>query len=427
MSVTLNQSPSRLIGFRDPAVYVLYDSANYSLNKFRYLVELSVYDGSTWTAVALLKRYPNNSNAAVFDVANILKAQQRDLDAPLGPASTELFAVSNSAVRYRIQYGYESSTGPDTAPATTWQATESAVHYAIDARYLGLQHTIASGGIQSNYILDATDKGMLSLQGNEYRVSDTEKGSFSFISDDAISSDPSIFYIQFFNGSTGLGAAVPVTVSARGGVDPGVTDLNSVVQIAYLTPFYLEAQATASLKPSTYPTWTHYEVYAYGGGIIRSEVIKFVRDNDCKPYTPLRFMWKNRLGGWDQMYSTGKTRKKSAVKRTQLAHDRGNWFSAQGASSFEYSTQVSSVITELTREETYTLQFQPKDAGERRLVESLVEARHAFAWLYNADEATDETYYPIVILTNTVESLSSENDKVKTVSIEFRMANERAI
>jgi len=427
MAFTLEQTPTALVGFRDPIVYVFQDTTNTGDSKYRYILEVSIYNGSTYDEVALLKRYPNNSSNAVFDIGRILTSHARTTARADKPGSGELFANANAAVQYKVRYGYESSTGSDTAPTSTWEGYDS-VRFAVDARYLSLKSTISGGGVLDDYILDDATKKVLTLSENTeqvFRVSDTEKGSFTFISDDSISSDPDSFILTFYDAAGSMGAPQTILVSSAGGSSPSSGTRDSVFQHAFLWPYYLEATSTSAWKPSSYSDWTHYTVYAFSLTASQSSApVKFIRDNDCRPYSPLKFQWKNRLGGWDEVYSDGKVRRSTKLSRENITVGRGDYYGA--STSFDVVPGDSSVITELTREHRYKVVFQPDDSVRQRLVESLVETRYAFAWLYEPGGVT-ETFYPIVITTTEIESLTSENDKVAKYTIEFTMANETEV
>lgn len=313
-------------------IYIVSDT-NYAQPKFRYIAQ--VYVDST--SVAKLKALPNQANAGIFDIANIV----RDYCEPQIEFNTTNFEYDEVGSRQvYIKFGYEYASSETTQPTETLnQATSSTIEVTSGAYQ---SWTEGYGTLFVNdYDLDAaTDLSPFlshyNVQGHRVvEVTDNDWGTMTVFRSGTTGTSVNIA-IQFYDAD---GTLIPDGTFQYGlitGAFNAVTG-NGIAHIG-VYPENLRANTGAStsagsVNPDDYPNWDTYVLRISTS--LTSTLMTFKRRVPCDDR--VRFAWWNSLGGWDFLNAFGVERTSEQVTRKEYRTYGGNAFTA--ATSYTHTEQ----------------------------------------------------------------------------------------
>ena len=127
MAYTINEQPTALIYSRSPVIYQVYDDTNTGETDYRYMAEVFVWEGAIAsppaTATFTLKRYPNATDSAYFNIHQLLQ----EYFTAMNPTIPDQFS-DDQIYNVKIDFGYtytESNNDSEIDESVTIRAQAS--------------------------------------------------------------------------------------------------------------------------------------------------------------------------------------------------------------------------------------------------------------------------------------------------------------
>lgn len=448
MAYTVTQSTTGVQGALDDLIYVVKDTTNTGEPKYRYVCRIQV-GGVT---LIKMKQLPNNSNAAVFNIQDIVSTQVYQDDDPysLGLTNlsgqldtTQIFSSNGNALKeISLQFGYEYALNDESAPSETLlpaTATEVTVvngYFRKPGDSYPLGSTAASEykltGPAQSFLSDATSgtEVMYPIADDDTRRS---RAVLAFLNgNDVGSTGPRYIHITYYNGPSVLTTGYIQNSTANGGKPPAV-GLNDSQSLLYMGvgPFNLQSQSVnVNLRPGATGNqgYTHYLVQASDSttlaGNQKSKAYRFDR-LQCSKYFRVdagyTLHWWNSKGGVDSLPCNGKSVKSDTMERVEYRVSGGNGFSADGTSpaytqkSYTGGKQTSRIRT------THSLRLSVSSGSPdvlTPLVESLMRSEKVFlsgnSKFGIATGRNTSATVQCVIKDSSIEYLEGVNDQAET-------------
>lgn len=470
MAITLRQTPRGLINqannvnayvdlplfTANPCVFVVFESS-IGTYKFAYTcqVEWKYPEEAAYTTIATLRVSENQARCGVFDLSAILTSLGRVVFQQHKPnpslfGTAQLIRYTNSYGTVQLTFGSEQAVSA-TDPPTPNASTVVSVHNCISGSTVGSDHelTTTSGIYGSVDELEAftTPYDMNRLESRiqtasyltGYITNAAQESAPQFyvssgqyvcqtwvLGADTVATTPaSKLVVTLYNGSSTLGTN---TFDA-----PTPVPLNQTAA-SFVCPLWMKAQSwpidtrlfTAAGNPKT---WTHYTIqWKNVLSLDRGVVHTYYLTDKCKGNTGLEFSFINRHGGQDFLTTTGKTRLKQSVKRSEFRRSFGNWNTATGLTvdntsvldnqgQWGYQRTARGLVSlPLSTEQEYTVNTGPLNEYENAVFIAMMQSNAVYA--FYVDGKRDE-FQPIVIRTDSIRFLSSNN--ADFVEYEFDM------
>jgi len=451
MPYTLNQSTTGLHGSYDDFIYVVKDTDNVTDPKYRYACQVTV--GSTIEAILL--QLPNNANAAVFNLRNVIaQAVKQDEDIlNLGKSNSNVLSTSTDAFRtISLDFGYSKATSADTEPTITL-GQESASVEVVNGNFTLATTDIIDNADSDEYVPDADTKYMLS----DIPVTDlglktdvlfdgiakTSWATLAFLNN----SDSLATHIgyRYYNGTTVLSTTVIENSSTNGGQDPSSAsnDGERLIYVAVGTA-NLSTQLASDINPgsSTNNGWTHYEVVlgsaadAFANPV--SQTYKFYRLPCTKFQSADDFYtvhWWNSKGGIDNLVFSGLSELAQNMERTDFRQIGGNSFDADGDGTnyVKYSYEGGKTQSKIRTTTTLKLNTAFGNPDELApLMMSLLSSERVYItpskdYGLNANEQNTYGYVRGFVSDNQFMQKSAVKDGLSSYEVNIEVARKRAI
>lgn len=424
MSVTIEQRPDIGSGVYDAAIFVLSESDTYTFN-WRYKVTVRT-DSSSGDIVAIQYVVPNGADAGVFDLSKVYQSYVRSNPDYQSGSQANVVVNGNRARKFHLSFQSEFSSTADAPVQTNTAVTTE--HIVIPGSLLDYSDSYSDDPIQQFKTVNVNGY-WLTMVGQRYN-----EQNFNVRTND----DGVLCYIQ--GNTDGLSTANYInwkydnsaTIFTAASTNAAPT-ADNIIRYAQVFPAGLEAQTEVALgKPSVNGTWRYYDVYLSsdsGGLTKKSRTYRFHKVSDCVPYHSVRFMWANRLGGWDYLSTSGKITEKQSVERTEYRKIRGNYYTANGdTTAWEYSSRDRGLQSAPRKHVTeFTAHTGPLTNTEALLLADMIRSNDVYVQLYQPVAKTDFTFYPCVVLDTNFDVKTQRQDGLFEYAIRYRMSNEDAV
>lgn len=454
MAYTVTQESVNLRGAYDDLVFVVYDTA-YADPKYRYACSVTV-SGAT---AAILLQLPNNANAAVFNIKNVVAQYVEQDENPYlnGTGSIDILSLNTSAYKtVTVRFGYSSAVSVDLAPTLTLLPATDKTPLLINGNFMLSTESEIQTSPASLYIPTTSNEGLFlsdmpHINGDNTThnyVLDTGSlrslSALSFIND--TNAEGAYIGVRFYNGNTILSTTAFVNSIANGGYPPS-TVTNDTQRLLYVGcgAANLEAQSLSTdMQPSDAANlgWTSYEIVLgstatpFTDAVSERAVFHRVECNrfiDAEEFYTVH--WWNSKGGVDSLIFGGKSIVRQSMVRNAFRQIGGNSFDADGSGtdyvrySYEGGKTQSNVRTTTTLSLT-TVQGNPEILAP--LAMSLINSERVYItptrdYGRNENRNTAGIENPVrgYIAQNSFVKKTSVNDKTVSYKVEIEVSRLR--
>ena len=406
----------------------------------------TIYDqNSTLNKMKTIHKLGENNDAKIFSLNG-------DMMQTYGDGTSEKAQLLNITVRGYENYSDAANTSPtdDTSDAVTdqlyWMAGSLPLFQARDTDTDYLQGTpmrlYQMNDSAAYFLSDVQQSAGPIKSGTQYRnyVQDTDYHTIGFLNgEDDFDSLPKYFAVQYYdsdnalidNSSDGSEINYFENTEAKGGAKPetgagGQVDADRK-RLLYLGcgPANLQEQnANYLIRPSYYPNWAYYKVYATSTNPTDPEtVVKksasyyfFKQDGSCKGFKVRRLAWRNSLGCWDYFNFKMKSEQTINVERNNYSTLIGEFnqsrFSYSNSSRGENTRQTSATLEETLNTDWIT--EQDAELLEKLIVSTNVEI---------VENSDTEFTQGVMVADSSFVRKTIANDKMIRYTIKIKYAN----
>lgn len=317
MSITVHQQPENNTPAYNDINFVVSENSAYTNNNFKFIAD--VFQGTTRIARLKAPIYPNSTNKGVFNIGRLIE-NFVTLDWNINDTAPS--GCPNSYVGYKVNFGYEYSTG-STSPII--EVTGSSNVTGLTAYNMALNPIDFVSFDEDNYLNTGNTSKFLTSIRSKTIYSDQKD------------------WLYFWRGNAG---SVEITSYPAATTQiillSGITD--SVVRVPIIP-------ASGS---------TYLEVVTKGTGGAKSETYTFYIENECTKYTNNDVYFLNRLGGVESFRFNRVRKDNFSVTRKQY---RKNAYSLSGT-NYSYQTDAqnnTNYYTEASQKITLNSDFITED------------------------------------------------------------------
>jgi len=436
-----------MAGAFDPIIFSNYETTYATIGfKFRYIYKVSVYSGTgvVFDDITTIRKFPNNQGVGIVDIGRTVQPYVNDGKPHTPSFSSSIIASAvNTYVWVKLYAGYEYAS-TEFGPVTEYfqgsqfeclciNGTFFAQNQNLSADYLLNSMCLASNANRtSNWVPSSI--GMRQDQSTESRlpVRASQNGSIglfnvNFTSTD-LTRDAEYINISFYNDST-LDTTVSLLLSDIGITTAASTfSSGSPVFQVFAYPAALESSGNSTLRPSTYPNATKYEVrfsvLENSQFVSRSYWFDINQNTNCQRGMYLR--WLNQFGTWDYFFFDGQVSESQSITRTNYETVRGNWFESDGTDFDMLASERGAVAMVQKIEDKYKMTSGWLSDNQSDMIRSMLRSKNVEAFWFDTESspyAGTQEYYPIVITTNSMQYKKTYPDKLFSYDIEFKYAN----
>ena len=401
MSITVTQLPSSASLSQSPIIFGFKETdAVITSSSFQYMLDLTYWTGSMSNSGSTpdytLVKYPNNSDAGLFDVSRIMNSELNTL------AETPI--ISNAKwFKARLYWQYLDGSTYVTSSGVTYPEGMQP-YYALDGYQLFPEkiNAIITGSTYTNFGYNTwplmTDGPL-----TQSILPDSYNTNTFFLGNAGAEKKPDTFLVETSNGSTFL---YSLNGLSSGSSNEQIVITNTSPSIfAYNTlPF-----EWYRVQPSKYTgVGSFYEPLGEG---IRYEV-------KCQQkYPNIRIKWKNRFGEFDWFDFDMVNKQNFQVNRSQYQPQIGDW----NANSLSYKPYDSSIINYLVdTKQSISVNTDWVNEDYNAIFKQLLVSDEIY-WINNPAiyEPQYDGFTPITIKTETIQFKTGVVDKVIQYSFEF--------
>ena len=438
MSFTAIQKPDGVVGVYNP-VYVLTQLTGSDYDdtfNFRYLFRITAYSVSGVATVApLIRKFPNNAGCGAVDISKVLQSYIEVAKPILNVGTVVASNIGNSAHRFKLEVGYESSATADGNVTQTFVSADDQDFYGIRGAFSDRYTTTSYNGVQDYvYANDGTQDGKflsagLRREGRlELTASTTDSGHVSY---NAMSGSAPVtnqythlrYFMKYGNGQTTSVEVTPLT-----GPIVAPTNIGALTGVVNLYCMPVDVGGWTFVPDAADPTlvlnWEYYVVSLGTASTRYSEQLRIYR-KDCQTGRGTRFMFLNSIGGWDFLRTEGYTKQSNAYTRDNVNRVRENYFTANNTFELTASQNLHGTIKPVSaiRDKYVANTGAIKDA-EGQLVQELLRSPQVYAYKFEPHtDQLDVEYYPVNITNSQVSMVYQKQEKIVQYAIEFEYAN----
>jgi len=448
MSYSIKKALPEMAGAFDPIIFSNYETTWATIGfKFRYIYKVSVYSGTgvAFNDITTIRKYPNNQGVGIVDIS---RAVQPYVNAGQPTDPTYIGTVITSAVNtyawVRLTAGYEYAS-TEFGEVVEYFQSPSYQCLCVNGTFFAQNQNLSS-----NYTLDR-----MCLTNNASRTTNWIPSSIGMREDTSLESripvragqagSVGIFNVNFTSSNLTRDAAyinfkwyndsvLDTTVSmtlANIGVSTAVTAWSSIgspIYQVFLYPDALENSANTALRPSTYPNANRYSVsfsvLQDSQFVSRTYWFDIEQNTNCQRGMYVR--WLNEFGTWDYFFFNGQVAESQSTVRSNYQTVRGNWFDSDGTDFDMLASERGSVSMVEQIDDKYRMTSGWLTDNQSDMIRSLLRSKSVEAFWYEATATPytgTESYYPIVIMTTSMQLKKKYPDKLFSYDIEFKYAN----
>jgi hypothetical protein len=379
MAITILQTPAVVSLAQSPIIFSVQDTGSIiTSSSFQYVGELFYWTGSLTNSASVadytILKYPNTSDAGIFDLNRIINSTLTD------------FAQSN---------------------------TSNVVYFAVDfyGQYLSSSTYITSSHVKSDTYKALDGYGVFQEPIGQAVYNKTPH--WPLMTDGPVSQ--SAFTTNYgqsgvYVGTTGTSQPTNVRYTSDGGAVgivniSGSTDTSGQIQQYPIAP----SQAGFPLSGS----YGAYFIQAYSGSTALGTPINYEIVCEQK-YPNVRIKWKNRYGQFDYMNFYMVSRQSFETERKTYQPQLGQW-EASTLSYQNYDTAVQNYIVDSKQMISVNSFFIPESYNE--ILKQLLVSDEIY-WLYDEDNTLVR---PLTIATQNITFKTSVVDKLIQYQFEFNL------
>lgn len=437
MSFTAIQKPEQVVGVYNP-VYVLTQltGADYDDTfNFRYLFRITAYSTSGAETVApIIRKFPNNAGCGAVDISKMLQPYIEVAKPILNLGTVVASNIGNSAHRFKLEVGYESSPTADGTVTQTFVAASAQDFYGIRGAFSDRYTTTSDNGVHDYVYQSVSVQGKFLSAGLrqdgrlQLTASRTDSGHVSY---NAMSGTQNLtnnythvrYFMTYANGT----ASTLVYQALTGAIvaPANIAALTGVVNL-YCMPVDVGGWSFVgdAADPTLVTDWQYYTVSLGTAGQRFSEQVRIYR-KDCQTGRGTRFMFLNSIGGWDFFRAEGYTKQSNAYTRDTVNRVRENYFTASNTFELTASQNLHGTIKPVSEiRDKYVANTGAITDAEGQLVQELLRSPQVYAYKFEPHtDQLDVEYYPVNITNSQVSMVYQKQEKIVQYAIEFEYAN----
>lgn len=399
MSYTLHQSPDLYTPVNNPMRFVVA-SSNYSQTNYQYFADIYVSGQTGYTRI--LQSPDLNYNSAFFDISEVLRSSVTK-DAPNNTYGFQ--RATNSYVAYEVKFGeqYGASSGIIAYP----NITVTGLKYAFNGVFS--QKDFCSY-VYTTYV----DALALSNQPTTTYLQYPSSNRFHSIMSNV---SGTIYYLEVltYNSSGALlgtylienaDQAVNAYNKHYFTINAGVTGLNGATLASGSQPVITSSVAYYDIR---------FRDFANTANTIGSH--RFTIDTSCTTSPIYTVHFRNEMGGLDSFDFIRKSHKSSDTQRDKYTQSTGT---RNSASSWTDSvTDRGDTIFNTKIADKYVLESDWITDSASSWLRELIESPEVYI------ETSSAIYEPAIVVTNSYETKTIDNEKMFTVQVTLELANKR--
>lgn len=438
MSFTAIQKPEQVVGVYNP-VYVLTQLTGSDYDdtfNFRYLFRITAYSISGAATVApIIRKFPNNAGCGAVDISKVLQSYIEVAKPILNAGTVVASNIGNSAHRFKLEVGYESSATADGNVTQTFVGASDQDFYGIRGAFSDRYTTTSNNGVHDYVYQSVSVQGKFLSAGLrrggrlELTASRTDSGHVSY---NAMSGTANLtnnythvrYFMTYANGTT----STPIDYTALTGPIVAPTNIGALTGVVNLYCMPVDVGGWSFVGDAADPTlvidWQYYTVSLGTAGQRFSEQIRIYRE-DCQTGRGTRFMFLNSIGGWDFFRTEGYTKQSNAYTRDNVNRVRENYFTANNTIELTASQNLHGTIKPVSAiRDKYVANTGAITDAEGQLVQELLRSPQVYAYKFEPHtDQLDVEYYPVNITNSQVSMVYQKQEKIVQYAIEFEYAN----
>jgi hypothetical protein len=387
MALSVNQLPPIANLSQSPIIYSIKESGNViTSSSFQYMLDLYFWTGSKTASGSTpdytLVKYPNNSNAGIFDCSRILNSELNKLAEESGD-NAKWFAAD-------VYFQYQS--GSVFVASDKYRQRTS---IALDGYNIFPENINNDLPFRTDYwpILSSGPSTQQVFRDQLTLAKDIYVGEAG----NTIEGQPKFAQITFSDGSQ--------KVNTFGAISSGSSD----------TQYYITSHSPYDIVTSSLVDWYEIRYLNYTGGLMGEPTrYEFVCEQQ---YPNVQLKWKNRYGGFDWFNFNMVNRETFGVNRSQYQPQIGSW----NSTDLGYERYESSILNYLV-DTNQTLQVNTDWISQdyNDIFKQLLVSDEIY-WVYDPlqNYVLGTGLRPITIKTNNIQFKTGVNDKLIQYSFDF--------
>lgn len=410
MALTFGNQPDTIQAAYGYPVFYTLTSTNVLQDNFNFIADVYI-NGSATKAVR--HRFPPNpdNNYGYIDVASVIQDYlTRDVDLN----ATTFQACSGSIVHFAVQFGEE--YGPSSG-ITQYPNIQQKTGYATNA----VRDYIQSNRVKDWNLLGTSLSQFLTNQPRTpypivkadepfylYALTNTFQQAYYMVITASDINDTELNYVKIINPYNGITNTSSRMIRMR--VD--YTYLNTIASGALHT-------GTAPIIPAN---TEYYSVKFHNIADVEvSELFYIRKESKCSKQTPVRFVFQNKLGGYDAFTFYGSNGQGSNIERSFYKKKLGEW----GNESYGYSNSSrGSTQYNTVAKDTLFANSDWITADQSTWLQELVESPDVYVWNLNQD-TEDYELLPVTLKDSRYDIKTLEVDQLFNLRIEYEYSFNR--